>query len=469
MNDIDMSVATNGENLKTWADLTGLTVDQFKQKWGTDAMGAIQMIIGGMGDAKAGGENLNVILDELGITQIRTSDTMRRLTNASQVLNDAVAVSNDEWKKNEALTKESDKRYETTAAKMQQLKGAITELCVSLGEILLPIINNVVEKLQGWVNKLSELDPKVQTVILVVAALVAGLAPLIITIGKVTSAIGTMLTVTPKVVSGFNTMKAGVINAIGTLATGCNDAIARMRVALTAFGTFAKTALSGLYSLILAHPVAAVVAAVVALIVVLYNKCEWFRDGVNKVVSKIGEFVKKIPGFFQELPGKIVSIGSNIMSGLLSGIQSGWNSLKRGISGICDSVVGWFQTKLKINSPSKVIADKIGKGISEGLGYGVEKNEDEAIKPMNKVMNRMISGVSSPSISHDLQNRLASGAMSITSSGDGTVLGKLDKILTAIEKGQILTLDGKALVGGTVNAYDTALGQRRMLAARGAV
>ena len=45
----------------------------------------------------------------------------------------------------------------------------------------------------------------------------------------------------------------------------------------------------------------------------------------------------------------------------------------------------------------------------------------------------------------------------------------MSELLTAVKKGQILTLDGKALVGGTVNAYDTALGQRRMLAARGAV
>jgi hypothetical protein len=46
---------------------------------------------------------------------------------------------------------------------------------------------------------------------------------------------------------------------------------------------------------------------------------------------------------------------------------------------------------------------------------------------------------------------------------------KLDKILTAIERGQVLMLDGEALVGGTVDRYDAVMGQRRMLAARGAV
>jgi hypothetical protein len=50
-----------------------------------------------------------------------------------------------------------------------------------------------------------------------------------------------------------------------------------------------------------------------------------------------------------------------------------------------------------------------------------------------------------------------------------TVVSKLDKILAAIERGQILTIDGNALVGATANSMNNALGQRRILAERGAV
>ena len=46
---------------------------------------------------------------------------------------------------------------------------------------------------------------------------------------------------------------------------------------------------------------------------------------------------------------------------------------------------------------------------------------------------------------------------------------KLDKILKAIEKGQVLTIDGKQLVGHTATMYDNELGRRRALAARGAL
>ena len=72
-------------------------------------------------------------------------------------------------------------------------------------------------------------------------------------------------------------------------------------------------------------------------------------------------------------------------------------------------------------------------------------------------------------LERNLQNRTIQHAMSVTTAADSSMLGKLDKILTAIEKGQVIKLDSKALVGGTATMYDNALGQRRMLAARGAV
>ena len=86
-----------------------------------------------------------------------------------------VNISNDAWAQNSALTTESSKRYETTAAKIQQVKNTVTELCSKLGEILLPIIQKICDGLSRFVNWLSSLSPAAQKVILVVLALVAAL------------------------------------------------------------------------------------------------------------------------------------------------------------------------------------------------------------------------------------------------------------------------------------------------------
>jgi hypothetical protein len=50
-----------------------------------------------------------------------------------------------------------------------------------------------------------------------------------------------------------------------------------------------------------------------------------------------------------------------------------------------------------------------------------------------------------------------------------SIAGKLDAILKAIERGQVIALDGNTVVGATANAMNGALGQRRILAERGAL
>lgn len=66
----------------------------------------------------------------------------------------------------------------------------------------------------------------------------------------------------------------------------------------------AKTGFAAFNAVLAANPIIIVIAAVVALIaifVTLYNKCEWFRDGVNAVFGGIRDFIKgvvdKIKGF----------------------------------------------------------------------------------------------------------------------------------------------------------------------------
>ena len=60
--------------------------------------------------------------------------------------------------------------------------------------------------------------------------------------------------------------------------------------------------------------------------------------------------------------------------------------------------------------------------------------------------------------------RQMSGQMAAATANSGV----LDKILTAIEKGQILMLDGDTLVGGTADRMNQTLGMMQVLTARGA-
>lgn len=313
---IDKDVALNSDTLSTWASVAGMSITDFKNLWQNDAMSAIQSVVSGMGDASAGGENLNVILDDLGVTSLRQTDTMKRLSGASELMSEMVDLSNQSWQENTALTEESEKRYQTAGSKIQQLKNTIQELCVKLGEILLPIVQKITDAVSKFVNWLTNLSPTAQKVILIVLGLVAAIGPLLITIGKLVSSIGSIMTFAPKVVSMFKLI---------------------------------KTAVSSLFSVFAANPIILVIVAIVAAVVLLWNKCEWFRnlvmglfEAIKGAVIAVWENIKTVwdsvyPYFVALWEGikAVFSVVATVIGGFF---QAAWNAIKL----VWDIVVGYF-------------------------------------------------------------------------------------------------------------------------------
>ena len=105
-----------------------------------------------------------------------------------------------------------------------------------------------------------------------------------------------------------------------------------------------------------------------------------------------------------------------------------------------------------------------------GMAQGIEASADKPLKAMADLSSDLLDEADSPNgLTLERQMRHTFAAPEQLTSAQTGMLDKLDKILTAIEHGQIITLDGKALVGATAAMTDSALGQRRVLAARGAV
>lgn len=69
-----------------------------------------------------------------------------------------------------------------------------TEIAIPLGQQLVPMIRQVLEKVAELVRGFSALDPKMQQTIIIIALLAAGLGPLLIAIGQVATGIGALMT-----------------------------------------------------------------------------------------------------------------------------------------------------------------------------------------------------------------------------------------------------------------------------------
>src|SRR5690606_31945139 len=117
----------------------------FKTAFEEDAAGALNAVILGLGEAGAEGENMAAILADLGVKGINESDTMMRLAGAGELLGDSLQIANKGWEENSALTDEAAQRYATFESKMAMLKNTITDLAISVGDVLLPYVTKFVE------------------------------------------------------------------------------------------------------------------------------------------------------------------------------------------------------------------------------------------------------------------------------------------------------------------------------------
>lgn len=266
---MQLAVETNSDSLKDWADVAGMSVDEFSAKFKEDAAGALEAFIQGL--SKCGGETDSAIkvLDEMGITETRMRDALLRSSEASDVFSSALKMGSEAWKENTALTEEANKRYETTESQLKIVKNNIIDAGISIGKVLLPEVIKVSKAVSQFAEKLSQLSPGKLKAIAGIAAFVAVLSPLLIFIGKISWGIGAILKV--------GSQLAGMFAAAGSAATGAGGAMA-----------------AGAGAAIL--PIIGIVAAVMAVIGVftyLWKTSESFRDFFKNMWETLKETIRK--------------------------------------------------------------------------------------------------------------------------------------------------------------------------------
>ncbi|WP_238886414.1 phage tail tape measure protein [Clostridium sp. YIM B02551] len=191
MLDIQMQVQTNGKELKEFAKVAGMSTQEFANKFKTDAAGALNDFIIGLGKL----DNKAVILDELGLSEIRVRDALLRASGAGDIFTKSMKMSSDAWEENNALTKEANQRYATTESKMIVTKNQVMDLAREVGRDLLPIAKDGLEVIKQLIEKFNQLTPQQKEQILKFAALAAATGPVIGGTGKIVEGFGSIIKV----------------------------------------------------------------------------------------------------------------------------------------------------------------------------------------------------------------------------------------------------------------------------------
>jgi TP901 family phage tail tape measure protein len=211
--DISKAVATNSKDLSKWAEVSGMSVEEFSAKWKTSPAEGFAAFTEGLGKVNAAGGDVFTTLEQLGQTDVRVTRALLGMATSGDMLRKSLAGGNEEMQRNTALAAEADKRYGTTAAQVEIAKNKLTESMIGIGQDMLPAVNSVVGGLGDILDGFNALPSGAKTAIGTVGGLGAAF----------TTAGGLAVLAIPKMVqfsTAVGAMSNGPLKTAGTRMIG---------------------------------------------------------------------------------------------------------------------------------------------------------------------------------------------------------------------------------------------------------
>lgn len=220
-----------GNKLEEFASVAGMSADQFKESWGKDAVGTMNAFIQGLNDTERNGRSAVVILDELGIKNVRQTKAILGLASAGDLLTNTISLANSAWEKNTALGEKAGVMYNTTEAKLTMMENAANNVKISIGDALTPMIAAAAEGITNLLQPIAEF-------IEANPALVQGITAFVGVLGLAVAAIGAYTAIT-KLAAAANLLFAGSIPGLGIIlavAAGVGALVAGISALVGAIG-----------------------------------------------------------------------------------------------------------------------------------------------------------------------------------------------------------------------------------------
>jgi TP901 family phage tail tape measure protein len=144
-------VAKGGDELKTLAKISGVSMAQFKKNFAKDGAGTLASFMTKLG-ALTDAEQL-AILESLGWDDIRITRALGKLLGNVENLEGAY---NQTGKAAGAMSREAEIRFATTASQVEILKNNVNDAAITIGSELLPIVNELAGEATTWLKEHPE-------------------------------------------------------------------------------------------------------------------------------------------------------------------------------------------------------------------------------------------------------------------------------------------------------------------------
>lgn len=176
-----------------------------------------------------------------------------------------------------------------------------------------------------------------------------------------------------------------------------------------------------------------------------------FQEAKDAIVNRFNEAV----GFITGIPGRIrdcfngavnwlKDAGGNIVRGLWNGISDMFNWVRNNILGFGGNIVKWAKQALGIHSPSRVMAEEVGKYIPSGIEMGIKANTSGLMDSLDTLSLDMVDAVKVPTTT-------TTGSLPVFDASSSGVTSALPSTNIVIEKMQVRSDNDIRLIAQELN------------------
>ena len=142
---LQTAVLSGSNDLQAFAKVADTSVMEFVKLFEEDSATAIEKFIAGIGGMIRAGQDVQPVLQAIGLNGARARRSILSIANASGVLEDALDRGNNAWDENNALQEEAARFYGTTESQQQLLKNQTQNLALAIGQDFLPAWRDMLE------------------------------------------------------------------------------------------------------------------------------------------------------------------------------------------------------------------------------------------------------------------------------------------------------------------------------------
>lgn len=153
------------------------------------------------------------------------------------------------------------------------------------------------------------------------------------------------------------------------------------------------------------------------------------KSGLDNLLTLFGTSVDDITNTMSELPGRMVSIGTDIIDGIVQGVQNAAGRLYSSLRGIAENALQAAKDAVGISSPSKDFDEQVGQPIILGILQGLRTllpNLMDFFSTLGKDMLEKVTDISKDV--KDIFNDLFEGGLSGNVSLDRAQADTIDKL-----------------------------------------